>query len=667
MLQHRILTSNIIRKNLNFKENDNKCVSFYKLDKNGKPIFRIGNNIILNKNIYQEHTYLCSFRDKNQKIFGLNPKNFIYICNLQILNLFSKKDLEIQLKLTRAVHKCPHFPIIYDYTICKSNDSSFKSLYGFINKYVYKFKKNSDSFVKSNSKSISKSKKKLPNIVMYALENKKDLLINFNEFYDGTLKDFIFKNRDNIKLITNAFIQIHLALLFFYQETGRYHKEYSVEETDYHYILYDKGGYFHYKIFGKDYYIENLGYLWTINNFSESEIINDKKEQYDYNYYFLPFQKNYVFKKIYLNFFNNINKNISNINIFFKNLIDEFIKNKFLLTNRGNNQIINNLSPFVLFNDLLKTLKNEEIIPDRLELIDLMKNNLNKINDCSILNKIILKNRIYYCEFTNNAIKGDTFEVDKYNKENIFYISHFKENSYKFITNILTKYNDSNLEIIKIENELTKSILKCHHFPILYNYIICKDNNNLIKFTEYTNGNLWNLFYNSDKYESGLFLNAYVQAFLALMFFYQKTGKLHSNYQFCNIQYHKIKEGSYYHYKLLNEDYYLYNNGYLFIITDFTKSKKLNENNQFNDFKFLFEQILNKNINRFEYEQKHKFVIQEFQEIYKKMDFINKSLNQIINDLIYEFVMRRFLIPKKKIPSSVYVINKTPYILNIIK
>ena len=49
------------------------------------------------------------------------------------------------------------------------------------------------------------------------------------------------------------------------------------------------------------------------------------------------------------------------------------------------------------------------------------------------------------------------------------------------------------------------------------------------------------------------------------------------------------------------------------------------------------------------------------------MDFINKSLNQIINDLIYEFVMRRFLIPKKKIPSSVYVINKTPYILNIIK
>ncbi len=72
-------------------------------------------------------------------------------------------------------------------------------------------------------------------------------------------------------------------------------------------------------------------------------------------------------------------------------------------------------------------------------------------------------------------------------------------------------------------------------------------------------------------------------------------------------------------------------------------------------------------MHRFEYEQKHKFVIQEFQEIYKKMDFINKSLNQIINDLIYEFVMRRFLIPKKKIPSSVYVINKTPYILNIIK
>jgi len=648
MLQHRINYNENIKKNLNIKENKNKCISFYKLDKNERPIFRIGNNIILNKNIYDNDTYLCSFRNEYQKFFK-------YTCKLQILDLFSKKDLEIQQQLTKAVSKCPHFPILCDYTICKSNDSNVKSLYGFINKYIYKFNENSDSFIKSNSRSVSKSKKVLPNIVMYALENKKDLLINFNEFYDGNLKDFISKNRDNIKLIINAFIQIHLALLFFYQETGRYYNEnllLNFHSNNFHYHKIEKGGCFHYQIFGKDYYIENVGYLWTINNFSESEIINDK-EQYDYNYLFLPFQKNYVFKQIYLNYVN-INKNISNINLFFKNLINEFIKNKFLLINKGKNEIINKSSPFILFKDLLKSLKNEEIIPDRLEIFDLMKNNFNKMNDCSILNKIILKKQIYPC--------------NKNDKENMFYISSFKENSNKFITNISTKYNNENLESIKIENELTKSISKCHHFPILYNHIICKDNNNLIRFTEYTDGNLWDLFYNSDKYESGLFLNAYVQAFLALMFFYKKTGKSHSNYEFCNIQYHKIKEGRYYHYKLLNEDYYLYNNGYLFIITDFTKSKNLNEKNEFNDFKFLFNQILNKSVNyRSQYEEKHKFVIQEFQEIFNKMDFINKSLNQIINDLIYEFVIRRFLIPKKKIPSSVHVINKTPYILNIIK
>jgi len=651
MIQHRIQTSNIIKKNLNIKENKNKCISFYKLDNNKKPIFRIGNNIILNKNIYQENTYLSSFRDKNQN-------SFKYICNLQILDFNSEKDLEIQLQLTRALPNCPHFPILYDYTICKSNDNKIKSLYGFINKYVYKFKENSDSFIRSNSRSISKSKKKLPNIVMHALENKKDLLINFNEFYDGTLKDFIVKNRDNIKLIKNAFIQIHLALLFFYQETGRYHynDDISVNLNNFHYHKIEKGGCFHYKIFEKDYYIENIGYLWTINNFSVSEIMNDKEEYYDYNYLFLPFKKNYVFKK----FVNNINKNISNINLFFKNLIDEFIKNKFLLTNRGKNEIINKSSPFILFKDLLKSLENEEIIPDRLEIIDLMKNKFNKMNDCSILNKIIFKERIYFCEFNNNTtILSDV--IDKY------YISHFKDNSYKFITNISTKYNDSNLESIKIEKELTKTISKCHHFPILYDYIICKDNNNLIRFTEYRDGNLWDLFNNSDNYDSGLFLNAYVQAFMALIFFYQKTGKIHSNYEFCKIEYHKIKEGRYYHYKIFNDDYYLYNSGYLFIITDFTKSKKLNDSNQFNDFKFLFNQILNKNINKNKYEQKHKIVIQEFQKIYEKLDFLNKTLNQIISDLIYEFLIRNFLILKKKIQNSTDVINKTPYILNIIK
>jgi hypothetical protein len=42
-----------------------------------------------------------------------------------------------------------------------------------------------------------------------------------------------------------------------------------------------KGGYFHYNIYGKDYYLENLGYLWIIWDF-ELSISFDKMIYFDF-------------------------------------------------------------------------------------------------------------------------------------------------------------------------------------------------------------------------------------------------------------------------------------------------------------------------------------------------------------------------------------------------
>jgi hypothetical protein len=42
-----------------------------------------------------------------------------------------------------------------------------------------------------------------------------------------------------------------------------------------------KGGYFHYKIFDKDYYLENLGFLWVIWDFDASKEISIENTEYD--------------------------------------------------------------------------------------------------------------------------------------------------------------------------------------------------------------------------------------------------------------------------------------------------------------------------------------------------------------------------------------------------
>ena len=39
-----------------------------------------------------------------------------------------------------------------------------------------------------------------------------------------------------------------------------------------------KGGYYHYNIYGKDYYVENLGYVWEIQDFGFSHGFNNSEE-----------------------------------------------------------------------------------------------------------------------------------------------------------------------------------------------------------------------------------------------------------------------------------------------------------------------------------------------------------------------------------------------------
>jgi hypothetical protein len=124
--------------------------------------------------------------------------------------------------------------------------------------------------------------------------------------------------------------------MFFYQETKYFHYDAHWGNFLYHKIK--PGGYFHYNIFGNDYYIENYGFLWVIWDYGEA--IEFKKERIIY--------VDNDFKNIINAFFNNNNDN-NNGWLSYKYLLNSNFK---LMMRKINKE---------LFIDTMKELKFVEI------------------------------------------------------------------------------------------------------------------------------------------------------------------------------------------------------------------------------------------------------------------------------------------------------------------
>jgi hypothetical protein len=86
-----------------------------------------------------------------------------------------------------------------------------------------------------------------------------------NELINGNFKQFIDLKLSNEYLL-NALQQILLSILsFHYFTNGIYHGD--CHYKNFLFIKINSGGYFHYKLFGKSFYIKNMGYLWFIWDF----------------------------------------------------------------------------------------------------------------------------------------------------------------------------------------------------------------------------------------------------------------------------------------------------------------------------------------------------------------------------------------------------------------
>jgi hypothetical protein len=232
------------------------CMRVYKKNLDKTYSYRIGNRIILKKRIGTNSVYgivyLSEFREKEKKLFTFASKVYEYV------EIRAKMELELLTKMTDLVRMdmCPHFPILYGYVLCEK---------------ISNFDK--DSFVKSNpkAKSASKNLNNYPDLIK---KNKdKKIITTFNELANGDLWNFLKLNGTNTKLLINAIIQKFFSIMFFNYYTSRIHTDCHPGNFLYHKIK--AGGYFHYNLFGEDYYLENLGILWVIWDFDLSLTLED--------------------------------------------------------------------------------------------------------------------------------------------------------------------------------------------------------------------------------------------------------------------------------------------------------------------------------------------------------------------------------------------------------
>lgn len=288
------------------KQNKN-CFNAYK-NTEDEIKYRIGENIILDKKIGDDSKYGIVFIShyifpKNKEI----EKNLIFATKLSDYKRSANITEYIVLKFLTKLNIdniCPHFPIGYGKLICRKIDNDnqdFKLL-------TYKQ---------------GKLGSKLYNI---------DHIYIFNELANGSLYQLYksLKKTLDFNILLNAFEQCIMAIIFFNKYTNAYHNDCHAGNFLYHKIT--PGGYIHYKIYGNDYYIKNIGYLWVI---------------WDYGL-ISPYYNSYNINR---NKFGNL-LNILPINNDFKRFTSIF--NKII----PNNYTINSIKDFLKFYDIITDVTN---------------------------------------------------------------------------------------------------------------------------------------------------------------------------------------------------------------------------------------------------------------------------------------------------------------------
>jgi hypothetical protein len=253
------------------KKYKDNCLRLYKYD-NSTPIYRIGNRIILDKQIGTDSKYgsvfLSHYRLPNKK-FG---KFFTFATKISNGSDYRNiREYKILKDLTKCVIKqeCPHFPMSFGHLECtKQNIRDLSNIYS---------SDRSPSFKIQNSSSFKSLLDNLPDNI----NNKQNLIITLNELAENDHYNFISLYYNDDRLVWNSLVQVILSLMFFHKHINAFHRDSHTGNFLYHKTT--PGGYYHYNLYGKDFYLENIGFLWVIwdfgliKPFSNSKLINNNK------------------------------------------------------------------------------------------------------------------------------------------------------------------------------------------------------------------------------------------------------------------------------------------------------------------------------------------------------------------------------------------------------
>lgn len=290
----------------------NQCIEYIGINDKDK-IYKINENIVLKKQIGTDSAYGLVFLTMDK-----TDKNILIATKLLEVSKDHSLEIELLNKLSKVVlsNKNIHFPIIYNTFTC-----NVKNI-------------NNDNY---------------PDLI-----NNKEYYMILNELANGDLNSFLKEFNNNYEYINNALQQIYIAILSFHLTTNYIHSDTHWGNFLYHKI--NPGGYIHYKIYNKDIYVKNLGFIWVIWDFGlVSKVREDNKRLLISDYTTINYQFNSIISNDTTNpFLINYNKlnNISNIND--ENKLWEYILNNDIyiqkLSSQDNNII--NKEPIILNNSI---------------------------------------------------------------------------------------------------------------------------------------------------------------------------------------------------------------------------------------------------------------------------------------------------------------------------
>jgi hypothetical protein len=244
------------------KKYSNNCLRVYKVN-NDIPIFRIGNRIILTKRIGSDSAYGVVYYSYYRKNKNDNYMDDIIFAT-KIIDNINHNNIEYSIleTLTSSVinNEFIHFPITYGLLECYNKNTS--------NDY------NSDI-------SLSRNKLSLNKYIPSNLAKMDGIYIILTELANGDLEYFYADNYSDDEVMLNTLVQILLSLMFFYKKINAFHADAHNGNFLFHKVK--PGGYFHYNIYGVDYYLKNIGYLWVIwdfgliKPFANSLLVNNNK------------------------------------------------------------------------------------------------------------------------------------------------------------------------------------------------------------------------------------------------------------------------------------------------------------------------------------------------------------------------------------------------------